>query len=75
MPTDATALHTAKARGRSSAGNTATRTASVAGITSAAPTPMRARIAMSHPIVGAAAASADARPKTSSPTTTVRRLP
>lgn len=75
MPTDATALHTAKARGRSRPGNTATSTASVAGITSAAPTPIRARIAISQPTEGAAAASADATPKTSRPPTTVRRLP
>ena len=74
-PTPANPAQMAIARRRSSGGKTWASTDSVAGMTSAAPTPMRARAAISWPDELANAATPDAPPKSTRPPFSARRRP
>ena len=60
---------------RFSAGNAVESSVSVSGVTIAAPAPWSARAAISAPVVGASAASAEATVKMPRPITNIRRRP
>ncbi|GAB3475336.1 hypothetical protein GCM10027440_06940 [Nocardiopsis coralliicola] len=75
IATAATAAQAANAFGRPEGAKTCTRIASVAGMTSAAPTPIAARPATSQPVAGASAAAAEAAANSASPTSSTRRRP
>ena len=75
IPTPATPDHAAMAWARSRGGNTAFRIESVAGITKAAPRPMRTRSAMSTFALVANAATRLPIAKTIRPPTSERRRP
>ncbi len=74
-PTPATADHAAIACARSRGGKTAFRIESVAGITNAAPKPIKTRSATRTPAFGARAAARLPRAKTTSPPMRERRRP
>ncbi len=66
-PAPANPAHTAMARPRSWGGKTVTRIDRVAGITSAAPTPMIPRVTMTWLAESEMAASSEAAPKMTRP--------
>ena len=63
------------ARPRFSGGNAVESSVSVSGVTIAAPAPCSARAAISAPVVGASAATAEATVKMPRPITNMRRRP
>ncbi len=75
MPIAEIEPHAAIALGRSSASNTAAMIESVAGITNAAPRPMNARSAMSCSEVVTSGVSAEPKPKSARPISSIRRRP
>ena len=75
VPIPPQAVQAPTALPRSSGGNTATITASAAGVRSAPETPCSARATTSISIVGASAHSSEVTPNPATPTTNMRRSP
>ena len=75
VPMPPQAVQAPTALPRSSGGNTATITASAAGVRTAPQTPWSARATTSSSIVGASAHSSEVTPKPATPKTNMRRSP